>query len=127
MHYRYHPPTVDSLDITPSDDGLAVRVGIFNTTDSGSYASIEVMNRDLEDVIAALRAAAASTPPEDRGMTSPDPTEWVGVAETYVVKGINGEEWVGTATSVAHAASIARSAKPGISAVSIYRRAFTTP
>lgn len=59
MTYRYHPPTVDSLDITPSDDGLAVRVGIFNTTDNGTYASIEVMNRDLEDVIHALRAAAA--------------------------------------------------------------------
>ena len=63
MPYRYHPPTVDSLDITPSDDGLAVRVGIFNTTDNGTYAAIEVMNRDLEDVIIALRAAAAPKQP----------------------------------------------------------------
>lgn len=57
MAYRYHPPTVDSLDIEPSSDGLAVRIGIFNTTDNGTYTSIEVMNRDLEDVIIALRAA----------------------------------------------------------------------
>lgn len=101
MTYRYHPPTVDSLDIEPSSDGLAVRVGIFNTTDSGTYASIEVMNRDLEDVIVALRAAAAPKPPAP-------------VEGTYVVTGSNGEEWVGTAQNIFHAESKARSAKPGI-------------
>ncbi len=67
--YRYHPPTVDSLDITPSDDGLAVQIGIFNATDNGTYASIEVMNRDLEAVITALRAAALPTPPSADGVS----------------------------------------------------------
>lgn len=57
--YRYHPPTVDSLDIEPSGDGVAVRIGVYNAADNGTYTSIEVMNRDLEDVITALRAAAA--------------------------------------------------------------------
>lgn len=58
MTYRYYPPTVDCLDIEPSSDGLGVRIGIFNTTDSGTYTCIEVMNRDLEEVITALRDAA---------------------------------------------------------------------
>lgn len=58
--FTYHPPTVDSLDIAPSDDGLGVCVGVYNATDSGTYARIEVMNRDLEQVIAALRTAAAA-------------------------------------------------------------------
>jgi hypothetical protein len=59
--FTYHPPTVDSLDINPSIDGLGVRIGIFNQTDNGTYTSLEVMNRDLETVIQALRDAAATS------------------------------------------------------------------
>jgi hypothetical protein len=76
--YRYHPPTVDSMDITPSGDRLGVLIGIYNATDNGTYTRIEVMNRDLEDVITALRKAAAPKPPPGGvsfGFYPTDPTK----------------------------------------------------
>lgn len=58
MTFIYHPPTVDSLDIEASPDGLGVRIGIYNATDNGTYTSIEVVNRDVERVVSALREVA---------------------------------------------------------------------
>jgi hypothetical protein len=51
------------MDISPSWDRQGVCIGIYNATDNGTYTRIEVMNRDLEDVIVALRAAASPKPP----------------------------------------------------------------
>lgn len=115
MTYRYHPPTVDSLDITPSDDGLAVRVGIFNTTDNGTYAAIEVMNRDIEEVITALRIASKAPHVFTRDDETPNdvPAEY-----TYEVDSTAGT-WTGTATSRAHATRLARAANPNMSITAV--------